>query len=117
MGTPQSRYNRLLPAKYGDGRLKVTRTKQHKPYKIIGVYTPTAGKSGNPLPSARLVSYSVYPDVPLEDPIWTINAMQYGQIITHDMSLVVGNTQTRKKTKNSEIQIYKVSIFSRTSWN
>ncbi|XP_066254166.1 peroxidase-like [Euwallacea similis] len=78
LGTPQTRYNRLLPAKYGDG-----------------ISTPTEAKSGNPLPSARTVSVSIYPHVPLEDPIWTLNAMQYGQIITHDMSLIVGTTQTQ----------------------
>ncbi|XP_030749418.1 peroxidase isoform X2 [Sitophilus oryzae] len=78
LGTPQTRYNRLLPAKYGDG-----------------VSTPTLAKSGNALPSARLVSINIYPDVPVEDPIWNLNAMQYGQIITHDMSMIVGSTQTQ----------------------
>ncbi|XP_050293643.1 peroxidase-like [Anthonomus grandis grandis] len=78
LGIPQTTYNRLLPAKYGDG-----------------ISTPTAAKSGNALPSARTVSVTVYPDVPIEDPIWTLNAMQYGQIITHDMSMIVGSTQTQ----------------------
>ncbi|CAG9772547.1 unnamed protein product [Ceutorhynchus assimilis] len=78
LGIPQTRYNRLLPAKYGDG-----------------ISTPTVALSGNPLPSARAVSVMVYPDVPIEDPIWTLNAMQYGQIITHDMSMIVGSTQTQ----------------------
>ncbi|ENN75712.1 hypothetical protein D910_05095 [Dendroctonus ponderosae] len=78
LGIPQTRYNRLLPAKYGDG-----------------ISTPTMALSGNPLPSARAVSFSMYPDIPIEDPIWTLNAMQYGQIITHDMSMIVGSTQTQ----------------------
>lgn len=52
--------------------------------------------SGKPLPSARLVSLVTYPDVPIQDPIWTLVAMQYGQIITHDMSLIAGATQTSK---------------------
>lgn len=51
---------------------------------------------GNPLPGARLVSIALYPDVPVQDPIWTLIAMQYGQIITHDMSMIAGSTQTSK---------------------
>ncbi|KAF7273355.1 hypothetical protein GWI33_013942 [Rhynchophorus ferrugineus] len=78
VGTPQTRYNRLLPQKYGDG-----------------ISTPTLAKSGNDLPSARTVSINIYPDIPIEDPIWNLNAMQYGQIITHDMSMIVGSTQTQ----------------------
>jgi peroxidase len=38
----------------------------------------------------------LYPDAPIEDPKWTLNAMQYGQIITHDMSMIAGSTQARK---------------------
>lgn len=53
-------------------------------------------RSGKPLPSSRLVSIVAYPDVPIEDPIWTLVAMQYGQIITHDMSMIAGSTQTSK---------------------
>lgn len=57
---------------------------------------PTVAKSGNQLPGARQLSLILYPDVPVEDPIWTLNAMQYGQIITHDMSMIAGSTQARK---------------------
>jgi peroxidase len=52
--------------------------------------------SGKPLPSSRIVSLLLYPDAPIEDPKWTLNAMQYGQIITHDMSMIAGSTQARK---------------------
>lgn len=78
LGTPQTPYNRLLPAKYGDG-----------------LSTPTESVSGKALPSSRVVSLVLYPDVPLEDPKWTLAAMQYGQIITHDMSMIAGSTQTK----------------------
>ncbi|CAH0553301.1 unnamed protein product [Brassicogethes aeneus] len=78
LGTPNTPYTRLLPANYGDG-----------------VMTPTTAKSGNPLPAARQISLALYPDVPLEDPIWSLNAMQYGQIITHDMSMIAGSTQAQ----------------------
>lgn len=61
--------------------------------------TPTASITGKPLPGARIVSLLMYPDVQIEDPKWTINAMQYGQIITHDMSMIAGSTQARKYHK------------------
>lgn len=53
-------------------------------------------KSGQPLPPARAVSLILFPDVKVDDPKWTLNAMQYGQIITHDMSMIAGSTQARK---------------------
>ncbi len=63
---------------------------------FLGVSTPPLSKSGKPLPGSRAVSLVIYPDVQLEDPKWTLNAMQYGQIITHDMSMIAGSTQARK---------------------
>lgn len=77
LGTPNTPYTRLLGPSYGDG-----------------VSTPTMARSGKPLPSARLVSLALYPDIPIPDPVWTLVAMQYGQIITHDMSMIAGSTQT-----------------------
>ncbi|XP_050506213.1 peroxidase-like [Diabrotica virgifera virgifera] len=78
LGTPNTPYTRLLPQNYGDG-----------------ISNPSTAKSGNDLPLSRLVSLVLYPDVPKEDPIWTLNAMQYGQIITHDMSMILGSTQAQ----------------------
>lgn len=63
---------------------------------FLGISTPTLAKSGNQLPGARIASLLYYPDVQIEDPKWTLNAMQYGQIITHDMSMIAGSTQARK---------------------
>lgn len=65
-------------------------------YPLAGISTPTMSVTGKQLPSSRLVSLIAYPDVPIEDPIWTLVAMQYGQIITHDMSMIAGSTQTSK---------------------
>ncbi|XP_063908767.1 peroxidase [Zophobas morio] len=78
LGTPQTRYARLLPPNYGDK-----------------VSTPTMSQTGKPLPGARIVSLLIYPDVQIEDPKFTLNAMQYGQIITHDMSMIAGSTQAQ----------------------
>ena len=58
-------------------------------------------QTGKPLPGARIVSLLIYPDVQIEDPKFTLNAMQYGQIITHDMSMIAGSTQARKLKKTT----------------
>ncbi|CAG9857596.1 unnamed protein product [Phyllotreta striolata] len=78
LGTPNTPYTRLLPQNYGDG-----------------ISNPTLARSGDELPLSRMVSLTIYPDVPIEDPIFTLNAMQYGQIITHDMSMILGSTQAQ----------------------
>ncbi|KAK9723435.1 hypothetical protein QE152_g19233 [Popillia japonica] len=78
LGIPQTRFNRLLPAKYGDG-----------------ISTPTTATDGSNLPTARVLSLLIYPDVPVQDPKFTLAAMQYGQIITHDMSMIAGSTQAQ----------------------
>ncbi|KAJ8981333.1 hypothetical protein NQ317_015974 [Molorchus minor] len=66
-GTP---YGRLLPPNYGDG-----------------ISTYTLSESGKPLPNPRTVSLALYADKNIEDRMFTLNHMQYGQIITHDMGL------------------------------
>ncbi|CAH0549819.1 unnamed protein product [Brassicogethes aeneus] len=71
LGSSNTPYRRLLPANYGDG-----------------ISSPPLSKSGQPLPLARYISTTVYPDIPLKDPIWTLNTMQWGQIITHDLALL-----------------------------
>lgn len=76
-GTPQTPYTRLLAPKYGDG-----------------LSAPTLAKSGRDLPLSRTVSLLLFPDVPIQDPKFTLAAMQYGQIITHDMSMIAGSTQS-----------------------
>ncbi|XP_018321308.1 peroxidase [Agrilus planipennis] len=77
-GTPQTRYARLLPPIYGDG-----------------ISTPTLSRSGRMLPGSRELSLDLHPDVPVRDPRFTLAAMQYGQIITHDMSMIAGSTQAQ----------------------
>ncbi|KAJ8953131.1 hypothetical protein NQ318_017158, partial [Aromia moschata] len=68
-GMSNTTYGRLLPPKYGDG---------------IGAL-PRA-KSGKPLPLPRKLSSELYPERNITDSSFTLNAQQYGQIITHDMS-------------------------------
>ncbi|CAA9993292.1 unnamed protein product [Nesidiocoris tenuis] len=77
-GTPNTKYNRLLPARYADG-----------------IHLPPVSVTGNKLPGARLVSIVLFPDKPIPDPVWTLSSMQWGQIITHDMSMAMGTTQTK----------------------
>lgn len=61
-----------------------------------GVSSLPVSQSGRQLPNARSISLSLFPDKQLVDPIWNLNAQQWGQIITHDMSLTAGVTQSRK---------------------
>uniref|UniRef100_A0A146M0F8 Peroxidase n=1 Tax=Lygus hesperus TaxID=30085 RepID=A0A146M0F8_LYGHE len=77
-GTPNTKYNRLLPPRYSDG-----------------IHLPPVSVTGNKLPGARLVSIVLFPDKPIPDPVWTLSSMQWGQIITHDMSMAMGTTQTK----------------------
>lgn len=63
---------------------------------IVGLSAPTLAKSGRDLPLSRTVSLLLFPDVPIQDPKFTLAAMQYGQIITHDMSMIAGSTQSSK---------------------
>ncbi|CAG9787205.1 unnamed protein product [Diatraea saccharalis] len=78
-GTPESAYGRLVPYKYGDGISSIPRA-----------------ASGAELPNAREISLRFFQDRQLIDPIWTLVTMQWGQIITHDMSLTAGVAQTHK---------------------
>lgn len=79
LGIANSRYSRLLSAKYGDG-----------------VSSPTVSVTGEPLPSSRLVSLVVFGEADVPDPKFTLANMQWGQIMTHDMSMLSGSTQSSK---------------------
>lgn len=72
-----SRYSRLLSAKYGDG-----------------VSSPTVSVTGQDLPGSRLVSLVAFGEADVPDPQFTLANMQWGQIMTHDMSMLAGSTQS-----------------------
>ncbi|KAK9874567.1 hypothetical protein WA026_005400 [Henosepilachna vigintioctopunctata] len=59
---------------------------------------PPVSQSGEPLPLARQVSSTIYPDLKLLDFKYTLAAMQYGQFITHDISLAAGSSQIKART-------------------
>ena len=71
------RYSRLLTPRYGDG-----------------VSSPTTSVTGQPLPNSRLVSLVVFGEADVPDPQFTIANMQWGQVMTHDMSMQAGGTQS-----------------------
>jgi len=60
---------------------------------LTGVQAPPVSVTGHNLTSARQISAVLFPDAKAPDPRWTLALMQYGQIITHDMSLAAGTTQ------------------------
>lgn len=71
------RYSRLLSPRYADG------------------YTaPTVSITGRELPNARLVSLVAFGEADVPDPQFTLVNMQFGQIMTHDMSMLAGSTQS-----------------------
>ncbi|XP_023933907.2 peroxidase isoform X2 [Bicyclus anynana] len=80
-GIPQTPYGRLVKFKYGDGISSFPRA-----------------VSGKELPNPREISSYLFPSKQLVDPIWNLNAQQWGQIITHDMSLTAGIAQSHKDT-------------------
>ncbi|XP_066589731.1 peroxidase-like isoform X2 [Prorops nasuta] len=75
-GMANTRYGRLLRANYGDG-----------------ISAPTRSTKGTDLPYARLVSYTMFPPADVKDSVWSLVAMQYGQIMAHDMGLIDGSAQ------------------------
>lgn len=78
-GSANNRYGRLLTPRYGDG-----------------ISTPTSSITGQDLPSSRLVSLVVFGEADVPDPQFTLANMQWGQIMTHDMSMQAGGTQSRR---------------------
>lgn len=74
-------YSRLLSPKYGDG-----------------VSTPTRSVTGEELPNARRISVDVFGERDVPDPKYTILNMQWGQVMTHDMSLQFAGAQAFKHT-------------------
>lgn len=71
------RYSRLLSPKYGDG-----------------YSSPTVSVTGQDLPNSRLVSLVAFGENDVADPQFTLANMQWGQIVTHDMSMLAGSTQS-----------------------
>ena len=51
-----------------------------------GVWRPKVAKSGEALPSARLVSINIVPDVDAPSELDTHNVMQWGQFVDHDIT-------------------------------
>lgn len=78
-GSANMRYGRLLTPRYGDG-----------------ISSPTNSITGQELPNARLVSLIVFGEEDIPDPQYTIVNMQWGQVMTHDMSMQAGGTQSRR---------------------
>ena len=69
LGRAQTSFSRFFPAEYEDG-----------------IWQPrTKALSGDPLPSARLVSERVVTTSPQLDPWRSLSVMQWGQFLNHDM--------------------------------
>ncbi|XP_011872591.1 PREDICTED: peroxidase-like isoform X2 [Vollenhovia emeryi] len=77
-GLANTRYGRLVRPRYSDG-----------------IQAPPGSIFGEDLPLARVLSYTMFPNNDVNDMVWTLVAMQYGQFITHDMGLIDGTTQSK----------------------
>ncbi|GBP47660.1 Peroxidase [Eumeta japonica] len=73
---------------------------RNKPYGRLCRYNYADGKhalpkssSGKPLPNARLISCELFPPKEINDPEYTLLTMQFGQFVTHDMSLTADSVQ------------------------
>ncbi|GLV32003.1 Peroxinectin-like [Carabus blaptoides fortunei] len=72
-GVALTPYTRLLPPSYADG-----------------IWTPRTSKvHGQPLPSPRLISSTLFTDVNRPDKEHTLMLMQFGQFLSHDFSRTV----------------------------
>jgi hypothetical protein len=78
-GVANSKYARLLTPKYADG-----------------ISEPAVSVTGDDLPNARLISLIVFGEEDVPDPEFTLANMQWGQIMTHDMSMQAGSTQSKR---------------------
>nr|AIN39490.1 POX-F [Spodoptera exigua] len=83
-GISNAAFGRIAPADYDDGVSAIK----------------TLSKTGRPLPNARELSLRLFPDLHVIDPVWTLNTQQWGQIVTHDMSLAAGEIQAHKELTN-----------------
>nr|WIM01331.1 peroxinectin 1 transcription variant X2 [Limnephilus flavicornis] len=70
-GVPNSTYSRLLPPVYADG-----------------VRLPRRSTDKSPLPCARKVRTDLFPTGQVENALWPLNIMYWGQFLAHDMSLL-----------------------------
>ncbi|XP_046398870.1 peroxidase-like [Ischnura elegans] len=82
LGTPNNPYGRLVAYRYPDGKSAPA----------------DLSVKGGQLPSPRLLSTTFFPDAPVYDPKWTLGNMQWGQIITHDMSFGAMGRQAKIHT-------------------
>lgn len=72
-------YARLLDADYGDGQSM-----------------PSRSSSGAELPAARNVSVVMHPTTSKPDSQYTLSNMQFGQFLSHDISMLTGTTSSRR---------------------
>ncbi|EEB11263.1 Peroxidase precursor, putative [Pediculus humanus corporis] len=80
LGAANTQYGRLLPPKYSDG-----------------VGSPPLSVTGEPLPNPRILSISIFPNFEVEDHFLTLATMQWGQLVTHDMSFASGSSLSEQR--------------------
>uniref|UniRef100_A0A1Y9IWD0 Heme peroxidase 12 n=1 Tax=Anopheles minimus TaxID=112268 RepID=A0A1Y9IWD0_9DIPT len=85
-GSANIPYGRLLAAEYGDG-----------------VYAPRRSKTGAELPSARLLSLTMFNEQNILDQRTTLVNMQFGQLVAHDMGFRAESTDPVACCQNGRV--------------
>uniref|UniRef100_A0A182QCF9 Heme peroxidase 1 n=1 Tax=Anopheles farauti TaxID=69004 RepID=A0A182QCF9_9DIPT len=85
-GAANTPYGRLLTADYGDG-----------------VSSPRRSKTGTELPSARMLTLTLFNDQNILDPRTTLLNMQFGQLVAHDMGLRAGDSDAVPCCENGRL--------------
>ncbi|XKL59210.1 hypothetical protein PGB90_000226 [Kerria lacca] len=75
-GSVNTPYGRLLSSKYSDGIHALPRS-------VI---------NHEPLPLPRIISVNLFPELIVDDPLFTLVTMSWSQFVTHDLSLAMGTT-------------------------
>ncbi|XP_053676626.1 peroxidase-like [Anopheles nili] len=85
-GSANTAYGRLISPEYGDG-----------------LSTPRRSKTGVDLPSARLLSLSLFTEPNILDSRMSLLNMQFGQFVAHDMGLRAGGSDPIPCCQNGRV--------------
>ena len=88
-GKSLTTFTRLLPSAYDDGRFFRSRLTIFVSFLVVvGISKPRfLGATGTPLPSPRIVSTVIHPDISNLHSRYTLMTMQYGQFLDHDLTM------------------------------
>lgn len=90
LGKSLTTFTRLLPSSYEDGKyLSISSSSLRNLMSLLsGISRPrTLGVTGVPLPSPRVVSTVIHPDISNLHTRYTLMSMQFAQFLDHDLTM------------------------------